>query len=112
MTSAAAILGVPDINIRKIWVEPWQAEVFLRTPTAAEKGRFEASVTEENRDLKTLKLRLCVMTICDEGGGRLFTEDDVQKLGEKNSQAIEIVATEALSMIQISEIDLEEATKN
>lgn len=114
VSTAADILAIQDMNIRRVWVPAWNQNIYLRTPTALEKGRFEATVTGdgEKRDIRTLKLRLCIMTICDGNGARLFTNADIEKLGEKSSQAIETIATEALKMIQITEDELENAAKN
>ena len=113
-TSAADILAIADMNIRRVWVPAWNNHIFLRTPTALEKGRFEASVAgeEKKRDIKTLKLRLAVMCICDGNGKRLFNDEDIPKLGEKSAQAIETIANESLKMIQITEAELEGAVKN
>ena len=115
LTDAASILALQDMEIKRVTVPQWNnMQVYLRSPTALAKGRFEASVADEARDIKTLKLRLCAMTLCDQQGHLLFDseEEAIMGLGERNSQAIEVIATEALRMIQITEDDLEGAVKN
>ena len=75
LTDAASILAIQDVSIKRIYVPAWDMSVYLRTPTALAKGHFEASVAAENRDIDTLKLRLCAMTVCDAQGNLLFKND-------------------------------------
>lgn len=113
------VLGAEDIfsfkskyEIKHVKIPQWDRFVCIRTPTAMEKGRFEASVVGEGRDVKTLKIRLCIMMLCDGYGKRLFTVDDIEKVGELNAGVIDLIANECLAMMQISPDDLEAATKN
>lgn len=114
LSDAASILAIQDMEVKRVFVPQWNQHVYLRTPSALAKGRFEASVAGDDKEIRTLKLRLCAMTLCDQQGQLLFSseKDGVSGLGSKNSQAIEVIATEALKMIQITETDIEDATKN
>ena len=115
LSDISSIAAIQDIEIRTKFVPQWDSHIYMRVPSAAQKGVFEQSVADrENRDISTLKIRLCGMVMCDQDGKLLFEspEKAVEVLSGKSSGAIEVIAEEALKMIQITDQELEDAAKN
>jgi hypothetical protein len=87
------ILQANDQVIEKVDVPEWGGSVYVRSLSGTERDAYEASIigTSANRDvpnLKNVRARLAVMTICDESGKRLFSDDEAATLGEKNTTAL------------------------
>lgn len=84
-----AILGASDLKRETVAVPEWGGDVIVRAMTGEERDEFESVVFGEGkRDMRNLRARLVAMTLIDEKGKRLFSEDDVQKLAGKSSAAL------------------------
>ena len=71
------ILKATDIKIEP--VEAWGGTVYVKGMTGKERDQFEASVIKmkgksQDINLANVRAKLCVMTICDDKGVRLFTD--------------------------------------
>ena len=63
-------------------------------------------------DLTNMRARLVGLTVIDEGGQRLFTDDEVDLLGAKSGAALDRVFAIAQKLNGLSGADVEELTKN
>jgi len=86
MLSKAAILATDDKNIKRVQVPEWGGEVGLRVLTGLERDKFEAMFTEKTTD--KFKIRFVACSVCNEEGERLFSDADLDALGEKSSRVI------------------------
>jgi hypothetical protein len=73
----------------------WGGYVFIRTMTAEEGDQFDDEIYKLSADGKNVEFvrgqitaRLCVRTICDENGKRLFTDKQINELGKKSARAL------------------------
>ena len=85
------ILAADDLKTETVPVPEWGGEVTVRTMTAAEYGRFEQTIIstgDEQKDLSDIRARLCSMTIVNEEGEKIFSEDDIIELGKKSAGAL------------------------
>lgn len=94
--SKAAILAAKDARIERFEVKEWGGDVFLRTLSGTERDAFEDSFLEEKR--KAVRERFLVLTLCDEGGNRLFTDEEIAELGRKNSTILNRIFDKAWSL--------------
>ena len=111
------ILSAQDFKTEEVEVPEWDGKVRVKSLTAKERDRFEAGMIEgRGKDRKTnlenLRARLVAKTVVDEQGNLLFSEKDVDALGEKNAAAIDTVFAVAQRLSKLRPEDVEELTKN
>lgn len=111
------ILGAPDIAMLEVDVPEWGGVVVCKPLTAAQRDRFEASVTETKNGQTTLngtnfRAKLVARCIVDENGVRLFTNEDVEQLGKKSSKALSRVFDAVSAASGMTKEDLESLEGN
>lgn len=110
----AAILEAEDLPRERVEVPEWGGSVYVRTMTGAEKDRFEFDETRatEKRTPEGARARLLVVTLVDEAGQRLFTEQDMETLGAKSSAALDRCYEVAARLNRLTARDFEFLLKN
>ena len=117
MLDKKAILASDDLPREKVTVPPWDGDVFVRTLTGTERDDFEQSCVNQkskNKDLnlKNIRARLCVLTMCDDKGTRLFDARDIDALGKKSASALDIVFSVAQRLNGLGNQDVEDLAGN
>lgn len=89
--------------------------VYLRGLTAAERDDYESEsfrVTKGQPDvnMRNMRARLLVRSLCDEQGNRLFRNHDVEKLGKFQAKILDRLFAKAQELTGISDADIEELT--
>lgn len=87
----AAILAADDLPRESVTVPEWGGEVLVRTMTGTERDAFETSLLEKDRRMENMRARLVSLTLCDETGERMFSDDEVTALGKKSAMALDRV---------------------
>lgn len=111
------ILQVSDLDKRTVEVPEWKGEVILRTMTGTERDAWETSLFEikgksQKTNMKNMRAKLLAMCIVDEEDKKIFTDKDIQALGEKSSKALNRLYTVASELNGIGVEDEEELVKN
>jgi hypothetical protein len=111
-----AILDAKDIKIEEVSVPEWGGNVFVKGMTGSERDKFEGSIVEfrgksQRTNFNNVRARLASLTICDKSRVRMFTEADVQALGEKSAGALQRIFEVARRLSGLSQADVEELTK-
>ena len=117
LLSKTAILCANDLQIEDVDVPEWGGSVRVRSFTGRERDAFEASMVrgegkDRKVDLTNMRARLVGLTVIDEGGQRLFTDEEVDLLGSKSGAALDRVFAIAQKLNGLSGADVEELTKN
>jgi hypothetical protein len=117
LLSKTAILTAIDLQTEDVEVPEWGGAVRVRSFTGRERDAFEASMVRgEGRDRKVdltnMRARLVGLTVIDETGQRLFTDDEVDLLGAKSGAALDRVFAVAQKLNGLSGADVEELSKN
>ena len=117
LLSKTAILAAQDLQTEDVEVPEWGGAVRVRSFTGRERDAFEASMVRgEGRDRKvdltTMRARLVGLTVIDETGQRLFTDEEVDLLGAKSGAALDRVFAVAQKLNGLSGTDVEELAKN
>lgn len=115
-----AILKAQDLPRELVHVPEWGGEVYVRAMTGTERDAFEASMVVEGKNglkgahmkLENLRAKLAALTVCDADGQRLFSDKDVEALGQKSAAGLDRVFSVAQRLSGISQKDVEELTKN
>lgn len=87
----AAILAADDLPRESVTVPEWGGEVLVRTMTGTERDAFESSLLDKDKRLENMRARLVSLTLCDESGERMFSDDEVTALGKKSAIALDRV---------------------
>lgn len=93
--SAEAILAFDDVQVRDVPVPEWNGTVRLRSMSGRERDSFEASLREvHGKDIviNTVNSRAGLVARCainPDTGERLFTDQQINALGEKNAAVLD-----------------------
>ena len=117
LLSKTAILTANDLQTEDVEVPEWGGAVRVRSFTGRERDAFEASMVRgEGRDRKVdltnMRARLVGLTVIDETGQRLFTDEEVDLLGAKSGAALDRVFAIAQKLNGLSGADVDELSKN
>jgi len=113
-----AILQAQDLPYEDVAVPEWGGVVRVRALTGAERDRFEASIVEQRGkggprlNTQNIRAKLVALTVVDEHGNRIFTDDDVEALGRKSAAALNRVFEVAQRLSGLTQADMEELEKN
>lgn len=97
--SAARILGAMDIELLRVDVPEWSGFVFLGQLTLEQRLQFlnemqsilaasKEDPVSSNKRHNELQMLLLVWSLVDAGGGKLFSESDVESLAKKSPAVI------------------------
>lgn len=114
LLSRDAILGADDRKTEDVAVPEWGGSVRVRSLSGAERDAFESHVVSVRSDgsksvnLRNVRAKLVSLSVVDEAGERLFSDADVDALGDKSAAALERVFDVARHLSGLSEDDIEE----
>jgi len=77
-----AILNADDIVMESIYVKEWDGTVNLRVMSGVARERWEDKASS-SENVEGAVGRLLVECICDDDGNLIFTDADIEQLGEK-----------------------------
>lgn len=112
------ILRSKDLPRRLIDVPEWQegGQVYVRVMTGHERDAFMAMMTQaqeqHNGRFPNMAAVFAASTMCDEEGGRLFTIQEAEILGEKSFLALDRVAAAAQELNAVTPAEVEALAKN
>ena len=117
LLSKTAILAAQDLQTEDVEVPEWGGAVRVRSFTGRERDAFEASMVrgdgrDRRVDLTNMRARLVGLTVIDESGQRLFTDEEADLLGAKSGAALDRVFAIAQKLNGLSGADVDELTKN
>jgi hypothetical protein len=110
------IFDADDSRSEEVYVPEWRAPtgedtVRVKGLTGAERERYEASVGYVKGDRWVPKgnaaARLVVMSVIDEKGQALFSDEDVNRLGRKSSAALKRVVDVCRRLSGLTEEDMD-----
>ena len=116
MLDKNSILNSDDLPRKEVEVEQWGGSVWVRTLTGTERDQFEASCVQskgKNRsmNMENIRARLCVLTMCNDTGERLFDARDIQALGKKSAMCLDLIFAVAQKLNGLGSDDVEELAK-
>jgi len=113
MLTKQQILESVDTKTAVVDVPEWGGSVTIATMTGFARDRFEASVMGKNGGVNTSNLRAKLVAACvvDEKGKLMFTEEDIIKLGNKSSTALDKIFEAAQKLNRIGDKEIDELAK-
>ncbi|MDQ8045264.1 MAG: hypothetical protein REI11_11720 [Patulibacter sp.] len=117
LLSKDAILGAEDREYAIVSCPEWGGEVRVRSITGRERDTYEQSLIDQrggDRKVNTRNARakLILLSAVDESGARLFSDDDLSRLGGKNARPLDRLFDAARKLSGLSDDDVEELTED
>ena len=111
------ILASSDLPQQSVECPEWGQTLNVRTLTGSERDDFENAVqsagkTKGGMDLRGLKIKLVLLTLCDEDGELLFDATDALVLNSKSSKVIDRIFQVAQKLNGLTAEDAEEMLGN
>lgn len=113
------ILKVVDVVYEEVPVPEWGGKVLVKSLSGAERDKIEATIVQQSgrknalMNLRNLRAKFVAWSVVDpESHRRLFTDADIDALGERNAAALQRVFNVVQRLSGLSDEDLEEMTKN
>ena len=86
------ILNSNDRPKETVSVPEWGGEVIVQAMTGTERDDFERSIYHDGiKDFDNVRAKLCVRSIVDTEGKKVFTLLDIKELGKKNCKPLDKV---------------------
>ena len=112
----AAILAAEDRPFRDVEVPEWGGTVRIRSISGSDRDQFEAALLAARKHgadtAPNVRASFAAYCIVDEGGNRIFSEGDIDALGDKSAAALERVFAAIQELNALSEADVAELEKN
>lgn len=94
-----------------------EGEVTIRAMTEGERSRYEASFLTKDgkpqiRSIEAARRLLIVLTVIDEQGHPMLTEQDLTALAEQDASALSRIYNASRDLSGFEESDIEELVKN
>jgi hypothetical protein len=110
------ILAADDLETVDVDVPEWGGSVRLRTLTGGERDKFESDMIDQRgksnkMNLVNLRARLVALCAVDEGGKRMFGDNEVTKLGAKSAAVLDKLFVAAQKLNGMTQQDVEELTE-
>jgi hypothetical protein len=117
MLDREAILGAQDMRQEEVQVPEWGGSVLIRTMTGKERDTWEESHIDRTGlqpvlDLTNARASLVALVCVNAEGKRLFTQKDVEALGEKNGKALDRIYSAAQVLNGLTQPSVEAARGN
>ena len=111
MLTKDQILIADDVKCVELYVPEWGGNVRLRTITGAERDRLEVRVSGDKTG-NNIRAALCALCICDEKNSRMFSDAEVERLGQKSASALDRIFQAARTLNGFTDSDIQELEKN
>lgn len=117
LLSRDAILKKATLPTEDVSVPEWGGTVRVQALTGAQRDAYEASMVEQRGkerkiNMRNVRAKLVALSVVDEQGKRVFTDADVQALGDLNASALDRVFSVAQRLSGLSKEDIEELAGN
>lgn len=105
------------LTIEEVAVDGLAEPVYIRTLTGRERDAFESACFTQRGKTRVLntdniRAKLLVRSICDKDGVRVFTDADVDAIGDMPASVLDELFTVAQRLSGLSSTDVEELAGN
>jgi len=114
MLTKEQILSANDLDVEKMSIPEWGGDVYIRPLSSRDRDRWESQVATTTGKITydNLRAKLVARSICDEQGNLLFSDSDVEALGNKSAAAMQRIFNRLLEINTITDEDIDELAKN
>lgn len=105
-----------QLPVERVDLPERNGHVFVRVMTGAERGQFEMLFDRAQKAnagfFPDIRQAIAAFTLCDEQGGRLFTADEIDAVGEMDSLVLDRVFPVAMRINKLTAEEVQALTKN
>lgn len=113
MLTRAAIFATSDVKSTVVQVPEWCGAVLVQGMSGTMRDRWEVSVASgADATVTNARAKLVACSVVDETGAPMFTDEDVEALGQKSGAALTRIANVAMRLSGLNNHDLDDAVKN
>lgn len=110
------ILKSEDIKLNKIHVKEWGCDIYIKQICPREQNEYFQWCDEERKKYGELSIgrvnsKYVTMLVCDENGKRVFSDDDFDKIMEKNACVINYIAEKINDINTFTTAEVEDIAK-
>ena len=109
------ILAARDLKTKDLEVPSWGGTIRVREPTVRERDRMGTEYNKANRDqakMMELRMEMCSRVIVDERGESVFTAKDIEALGKKSPENIDLVFQTSMELGGLDQKEKDEIAGN
>lgn len=115
------ILGIKDLPCKEVTVEDWNGTVRVQRMDGVRRDEFEtyainrreiAKSEGKKRDLRGLKAKVVQLSVVNEDGSLVFSEEDIEALLAKSGSALDVIFQVASELSALGEKEIGDAEKN
>lgn len=111
------ILNADDIKTELVDVPEWAdgGQVKVKALSGLERDEFEASIVDPRTKSATtnnIRAKLLAVSIVDEDNNLIFSEGDIEALGQKSAKPLDRCFAVAMRLSGLSDKDVDELAKN
>lgn len=111
------IAEADDLKTSTVKVPEWGVDITLQEMSGFQRAEFEQSVaslsdSEDPKDSVRMMALVIVMTAIDGEGNPEFSDADIDILSGKSLKILKKLSSEAMSLSELSDGDVEELAKN
>lgn len=110
MLDRSSILNSSDAKLATVECPEWGGSIQIRAMSGRQRDQFEQRA--KGQDMTNIRAFVVSLCACDESGKRLFSDADVEALGDKSASALDRIFWEALKLNRIGASDVDELKKN
>ncbi len=117
LLSKDEIFAVDDKDFETVPVPEWGGEVRISSITGTQRDDFEQSlILERGKDRKTnlrnVRAKLIVLCAVNEDGSKMFTDDDIRRLGRKNAKPLDRLFDACQKIAGLSQEDVDKLVED
>jgi hypothetical protein len=106
-----------DLVVEEVYISQWEDSVLVRSITSKERDLFEEQSVQRRgksyeANVKNIRARLVALVVVDEQGNRIFADEDISWLGDKNAAALDTIWTVARRLAAFSKEDVDELSRD
>jgi hypothetical protein len=108
------ILEADDLRREEVEVPEWGGTVLIAAMNGTVRDAWEQSLIgpKGKVNIENVRARLVAYTAVDEHGNRVFTEEDIERLGGKSAAVLERLCKVAQRLNLLTEQELEDVQGN
>lgn len=112
------ILNADDIELVKLPVPEWKdkegniIDIYVKQMSGRDSEEYIEATNEAHGGYKQRNAKILVCSICDKDGNRLFTNDDIEALQDKNSRVMNRLVEDIVKINFKSADEIEDEAKN
>lgn len=99
MLTKDMILSAKDIQVKELKIDEWNGSIYIRKFNGFSREKIENLAMDCNKknEYSNFRTKVLIEGISDENGFKIFSDDDIKKLSEKNGEVLDRIFKAVMS---------------